>query len=69
MTALEQAEKLRQDAIKTLQEERDRIDEMLQLLGEKTAPHSKKRGRSKKAEVSEPTSGIELPAFQPDTTQ
>ena len=52
MTALEKANELRQQAIQTLLDERAAIDKLLDTLGcEKEAP-AKRRGRPKKAEVT-----------------
>ena len=52
MTAREQAENLRQQAITTLLDEKAAIEEMLNALGyQKEAATQKRRGRPKKAEV------------------
>jgi hypothetical protein len=49
MTAREQAEELRQQAIQTLLDEKKAIDGMLRTLGyEETAPAEKRRGRRPK---------------------
>ena len=48
MTARETAEQLRQDAIKTLLDERAAIDEMLDTLGYQKEAAPKRRGRPKK---------------------
>lgn len=49
MTAREQAEQLRQQAIQTLLEEREAIDKMLGTLGYgENAPAGKRRGRRPK---------------------
>jgi uncharacterized protein HemY len=51
MTAREHAEELRQQAIKTLLDEKAEIEEMLNTLGfQKEAP-TKRRGRPPKAEI------------------
>jgi hypothetical protein len=68
-TPREHAEQLRQEAIRTLLEERQAIDAQLALLGhEKTAsPLAKKRGRPKKisTELAEQTE----PPFHSDNSQ
>ncbi len=49
MTAREQAEQLRQEAIKTLLDEKAAIDEMLDTLGyDKDVASTKRRGRPPK---------------------
>jgi hypothetical protein len=56
MTAREQAEELRQQAIQTLLEEKKAIDGMLRMLGHgEIAPPEKRRGRRpKQQEIQEP---------------
>jgi len=54
MTAREQAEQLRQQAIQTLLEEKKAIDEMLRMLGyDETGQPEKRRGRWPKQEVGQ----------------
>ena len=59
MTAREHAEELRQEAIKTLTDEKAAIEEMLGTLGyqEGTAP-AKRRGRPAKATSQEETAVV-----------
>lgn len=66
MTAIEQAEELRQKAIALLIAERDQIDGRLAQLGygQEKAPSGKKRGRKPKS--STPPAE---PLFQPDSSQ
>jgi hypothetical protein len=63
MTAREQAEELRQEAIRTLLDEKAEIDELLNTLGyQKEEGSHKRRGRPPKP-VSEPA---EQPVLQPE---
>lgn len=64
MTAREQAEQLRQQAIQTLLEEKDAIDKMLQSLSySENMPGGKRRGRRSKQPVAQEVS---LPVEQND---
>ena len=64
MTAREQAEQLRQQAIQTLLEEKEAIDKMLGTLGYgENTPTAKRRGRRPKHEEVQETS---LPVRQQD---
>jgi hypothetical protein len=69
MTAREQAEELRQQAIKTLLEEKKAIDGMLRTLGyEETALAEKRRGRRpKQQEGGEMAATIQQPGESNDS--
>jgi hypothetical protein len=66
MTAIEQAEELRQKAISLLIAERDQIEERLIQLGygQEKAPLGKKRGRKPKNATTPPAE----PLFRPDNS-
>lgn len=64
MTAREQAEQLRQQAIQTLLEEKEAIDKMLGTLGYgENMPTAKRRGRRPKQQVIQE---ISVPIGQQD---
>jgi hypothetical protein len=54
MTAREQAEELRQEAIRTLLDEKAEIEEMLNTLGYQKEGSPKRRGRPPKPAVEQP---------------
>jgi hypothetical protein len=59
MTAREQAEELRQEAIKTLLNEKIAIEEMLNMLGyQKEEGSPKRRGRPPKPAVEQPEQAV-----------
>ncbi len=64
MTAREHAEELRQQAIKTLLDEKTAIEEMLNTLGYQNEGSPKRRGRPAKPIAAQP----EQPVVQPETT-
>lgn len=67
MTAREHAEQLRQEAIKTLLDEKAAIEEMLNTLGyQKEATSPKRRGRPPKPAADQPGQP-EPPTSQPET--
>ena len=69
MTAIEQAEELRQQAITILLDERDAIGQKLTLLGyEQKSPDTKRRGRPPKGEASVHSDTTRTPHSEPPSS-